>query len=57
MEKKIMKFLFVFSLFCYHLPLEKGWTLHLNKSNPAYTTKIISQGMPNITKIPCSALL
>ena len=31
LEKKIFKFVNVFSKFCNYLPLEKGTALHLNK--------------------------
>jgi hypothetical protein len=32
LEKKIFKIFKVFLLICYYLPLEKGYPLHLNKS-------------------------
>mgnify|MGYP003683318993 CR=1 FL=1 len=31
MERKIFKFVNIFSWICNYLPLEKGWALHLNK--------------------------
>ena len=40
MEKKILKFLNVFSLFCYYFPLEKGEAIHLKNLNPLHPRNV-----------------